>query len=318
MERIEDLNDMYFFAKIVDYGGYTAAAKALGVPVSSLSRRVSTLETQLGVRLLNRSTRSVSVSEAGQTFYRHCVTVVSESFAAKEAMDQTRAEPHGLIRLSCPLRLLQSDVSEVLAIYMRDHPHVRVSLDATNRSVDVVEEGLDLALRVRVPPLSDSELAVRVLIETKMILVGSPWLFANYPRPQSLEDVKQLPTLSFARAGDRQIWQFHEPDGHFVSVSHVPRLLTDDMSTLHRATLEGLGLSYLPRSMVVDELHAGRLEHVLPALSLPQVVHAVFPSRRGIVPAVRGLLDALAAHFDRDPAGHRRQPQGPDSIGTKP
>ena len=152
MERIEDLNDMYYFAKVVDHGGYTAAAKALGVPVSSLSRRVSDLETQLGVRLLNRTTRSVSVSEAGQTFYRHCVTVVGESFAAKEAMDQTRAEPHGLIRLSCPLRLLQSDVADVLARYMRDHPLVRVSLDATNRSVDVVEEGFDLALRVRVPP----------------------------------------------------------------------------------------------------------------------------------------------------------------------
>jgi len=307
MERIEDLNDMYYFAKIVDHGGYTAAAKALGVPVSSLSRRVSDLETQLGVRLLYRTTRSVSVSEAGQTFYRHCVNVVGESFAAKEAMDQTRAEPHGLIRLSCPLRLLQSDVAEVLARYMRDHPLVRVSLDATNRSVDVVEEGFDLALRVRAPPLADSELVVRTLIETEMILVGSPWLFANHPKPTSLEDVNRIPTLSFARPGDRQIWKFREPDGHFATLSHVPRLLTDDMLTLQRATLEGLGLSYLPRSMVASDLAAGKLVHVLEGLSLPQVVHAVFPSRRGIVPAIRGLLDALTSHFERDPAGHRKR-----------
>jgi DNA-binding transcriptional LysR family regulator len=125
--------------------------------------------------------------------------------------------------------------------------------------------------------------------------------------------------LSFARAGDRQIWQFHEPDGHFITVSHVPRLLTDDMATLHRATLEGLGLSYLPRSMVAEDLRSGRLVHVLPELTLPQVVHAVFPSRRGLVPAVRGLLDALAAHFNRDPAGHRRAASGgvpPDASNS--
>lgn len=305
MDRIEDLNDMFFFAKIVDCGGYTAAARTLGVPVSSLSRRVSELERQLGVRLLNRSTRSVSMSNAGQTFYKHCVAVVTEAFAAREAMDQTRAEPHGLVKLSCPLRLLQSDVAEIIARYMRDHPKVRVSLDATNRSVDVIEEGLDFALRVRVPPLSNSDLVIRTLVESDMILVGSPWLFAQFKQPETLDEINQLPTLSMAKAGDRQIWQFHSAEGKVATLSHVPRLLTDDMHTLHRATLERLGIAYLPRSMVAEDLLNKRLKQVLEQFTLPQVVHAVYPSRRGQVPAVKGLLDALSTHFALDLAHHR-------------
>ncbi|MCK9689750.1 LysR family transcriptional regulator [Scleromatobacter humisilvae] len=297
---------MYYFAKVVDHGGYTSAAKALGVPVSSLSRRVSGLEAQLGVRLLNRSTRGISMSEAGQTFYRHCVAVVAEAFAAKESMDQTRAEPHGLVRLSCPIQLLQVDVSAVIGRYMRDHPLVRISVDATNRSVNVVDEGFDLALRVRMPPLGDSDLVVRTLVEAELILVGSAWLFAQHERPATLDAVTRLPTLSWAHGGDRQIWQFIQPDGQVLRLSHLPRLLTDDMRTLHHAALEGLGLAYLPRSMVAADLAAGRLEQVLPELALPQIVHAVYPSRRGLVPAVRGLIDALAAHFEADPGGHRR------------
>ncbi len=306
MDRVEDINDMYYFAKVVDHGGFTSAAKALGVPVSSLSRRVSGLEAQLGVRLLNRSTRGISMSEAGQTFYRHCVAVVAEAFAAKEAMDQTRAEPHGLVRLSCPIQLLQVDVGAVIGRYMRDHPLVRISVDATNRSVNVVDEGFDLALRVRMPPLGDSDLVVRTLVEAELILVGSAWLFAQHERPATLDAVTRLPTLSWAHGGDRQIWQFVQPDGQVLRLSHLPRLLTDDMHTLHHAALEGLGLAYLPRSMVAADLAAGRLEQVLPELTLPQIVHAVYPSRRGLVPAVRGLIDALAAHFEADPGGHRR------------
>ena len=306
MDRIEDINDMYYFARIVDHGGFTSAAKALGVPISSLSRRVTALESQLGVRLLNRSTRSISVSEAGQTFYRHCVAVVAEAFAAREAMDQTRAEPHGLVRLSCPIQLLQVDVAVVVARYMRDHPLVRVSIDATNRSVDVVDEGFDLALRVRIPPLADSDLVVRVLVEAELVLVGSPWLFAQHERPTTLDAVTRLPTLSWAHGGDRQIWQFFQPDGQVLRLSHLPRLLTDDMQTLHHAAREGLGLAYLPRSKVAADLATGRLEQVLPDLTLPQVVHAVYPSRRGLVPAVRGLLDALSEYFEADPGGHRR------------
>lgn len=306
MQKVEDLNDMYYFAQVVDHGGYNAASRALGVPVSSLSRRVSSLEKELGVRLLNRTTRSLSLSDPGRTFYQHSVALVAEAFAAKEAIDQTKSEPTGLIRMSCPIRLLQTDVGEVLSTFLRDNPAVRVSLDATNRTVDLVEEGFDLAMRVRVPPLADSEFAVRKLMETEMIVVGSGWLFAHHPRPQSLSEIASLPTLSMARGGDRQIWQFHSSTGEVASVSHTPRVLTDDMGTLHKLACDGIGLAYLPRSMVKADLEASRLERVLPDAALPQLVHAVFPARRGLVPAVRALLDRLAAHFETDPHGHRR------------
>jgi DNA-binding transcriptional LysR family regulator len=295
MTPVHDLNNLYFFAKVVDFGSYTAAAKALGLQTSKLSRRIAALEAELGVRLINRTTRRLSLTQAGKTFHRHCLALLDEAQAAKDAISQILAAPQGLVRVSCPTGLLQAGVADMLARFVAKYPRVRIALDATNRRVDVVEEGLDIALRVRPPPLEDSDLAMRAFGPDEMILVASPKLIAVHGEPQTLEDLARMPTLSMASSDERSIWRFHRMNGEPADLTHSPRLSTDDLFTLRQAAVQGIGAVLVPHLLVANDLEGAALIRLLPSLTAHAgIVHAVFPSRRGMVPAVRMLLDFLA------------------------
>src|SRR6267143_2122284 len=295
MTPVQDLNNLYFFAKVVDFGSYTAAAKALGLQTSKLSRRLISLESARRVCLINRTTRSFSLTEAGKTFHRHCLALLVEAQAAKDAMSQILATPQGLVRISCPTGLLQGGVADVLVRFLAKEPRVRIALDATNRRVDVVDEGLDIALRVRKPPLEDSDLAMRTFGPDEMILVASPELIAAHGEPQTLEDIARMPTLSMASADERSTWRFLGVAGKPAELTHSPRLCTDDLFTLRRAALQGIGTVLIPHLAVANDLEGGALIRLLPSLKAQVgIVHAVFPSRRGMVPAVRALLDLLS------------------------
>ena len=163
MNAISDLNDLRLFAGVVEHGSYTAAARSLGLQTSKLSRRIRALEEELGVRLLNRTSRSLSLTETGRQFHQHCLALVAEAKAAKDIVDRTRSKPQGTVRIACAVALLESGISTMIARYIHDNPDVQILLDATNRRVDVVEEGLDFAIRVRLPPLENTDLAVRQL-----------------------------------------------------------------------------------------------------------------------------------------------------------
>ena len=294
MPAMQDLNAMYLFAKVVEHGSYSAAARALGLQTSKLSRRISELERQLGVRLLQRTTRRVTVTEIGQTYYQHCAALEAEAIAAQEAIDRTRSAPQGTVRMSCPVSLMSGGMTPILTKFLAANPLVRVYVDMTNRRVDVVEEGFDLAIRVRRVPLEPTNLAMRKLGESEGVVVGHPALLTRLGRPVHPNDIARYPTLSMTTAGDRYAWQFREKDGSDFSVTHVPRLMTDSFDALRAAAVAGVGLAYLPRFLVHQDLQRGELEHVLPEFGLETgVLHVVFPSRRGMVPAVRALLDAL-------------------------
>lgn len=297
-----DLNDMYFFAKVVEYGGYSAASRHLGVQTSMLSRRIAELEQRLGVRLLNRTTRRISLTAVGETFHSHCMSLVGIADAAHEAIEQTRSEPRGLVRVSCPAGLLHSHVANTATQFLLDNPLVRLHIEASNRRVDVVEERFDVALRVRTPPLDDSDLAIRRFGETDTMLVGCPSLWQGKPVPSTLEELAALPTLAMTDSAHKQVWQFLDAARKPLLFSHVPRLTVDDFQSLHTAVLGGLGVAWLPEITVRADMHAGRLVRVMPQLTLPRgIVHAVFPSRRGMVPAVRNFLDALVDGFANAP-----------------
>ncbi|MFM0169899.1 LysR substrate-binding domain-containing protein [Paraburkholderia sediminicola] len=299
MNPITDLNDLRLFAEVVEHGSFTAAARSLGVQTSKLSRRVRALEEELGVRLLNRTSRSLSLTETGRRFHQHCLALVAESKAARDFVDQTRSKPQGTIRISCPVGLLTSGISAIIAQYVQDNPQVQVLVDATNRRVDVVEEGLDFAIRVRLPPLEDTDLAVRQLGLSAQILVASPDLAARHPVPTSLESLKEWPTLAMSSSSERFAWNLVDAEGRTTSWAHRPRLATDDLASLRVAALRGVGVAMLPRELVDADIQAGRLQHLLAGLATaPGLVHAIFPTRRGMVPAVRQLLDALVAGFE--------------------
>jgi DNA-binding transcriptional LysR family regulator len=300
MDQISDLNDLRLFAEVVEHGSYTSAARSLGLQTSKLSRRVRALEEELGVRLLNRTSRSLSLTETGRRFHQHCLALVAESNAAKEVIDQTRTEPQGTVRISCPIPLLSSGIAEIIARYLSENPLVQVLVDATNRRVDVIEEGLDFAIRVRLPPLEDTDLAVRRLGLSTLVLAASPELLARRPAPAALECLNDWPTLAMASNNERHTWTLFDAEGEPVSLSHRPRMATDDLASLRIAALHGLGVTMLPREFIEDDLRVGRLRHLLPQLAAKTgLVHAIFPTRRGMVSAVRHLLDALVLGHER-------------------
>ncbi|HEY3645638.1 MAG TPA: LysR substrate-binding domain-containing protein [Gammaproteobacteria bacterium] len=293
-----DLNDLRYFAEIMEKGSFTLAAQALGVQTSRLSRRVTALETELGVRLLNRTTRRISLTDAGKQFLQHCQAIMAHAQAAYEDVEKTRSAPGGVVRLSCPIGLLEAGMSKILLGYLNRYPEVRLMLDATNRRVDVIQEGLDLALRVRQGALADSELVIRQLWKTNTILVASPAFLKGHPRLTTLEQVAALPTLVMGNISERFEWTFYDSEGEAVSASHKPRLATDDLGTLRNAARAGMGVAELPRELVEPDLQSGGLLHVLPGLmSIDGIVHAVYPTRRGMVPAVAALLDVIASEF---------------------
>jgi DNA-binding transcriptional LysR family regulator len=243
---MQDLNDLYYYVRVVDHGGFAPAGRALGVPKSKLSRRIALLEQRLGVRLIQRSTRRFSVTEIGQRYYAHCQAMLVEAEAAQEAIDLTRAEPCGIVRISCPVALLDARVGAMLAQFMAQNPRVEVHLEATNRRVDVVSEAVDVAIRVRPPPLQDSDLAMRVLAERVQYLVASPSLLERLGTPQVPADLTGLPSLDHGAPQQEHVWRLFGPDGAQATIHHHPRLVSSGMLALRDAALASYSADWQP------------------------------------------------------------------------
>lgn len=296
---MQDLNDFRFFVDVVEQNGFAAAARKLGMPRSRLSRRIGLLEESLGVRLVQRSTRQFTVTEIGQEFYRHCLAMVVEAEAAQEVIERMRAEPRGTVKVSCSSSVIYFQVGEMIARFMAKYPQVQVHLESTNRRVDVIKEGFDVAIRVRFPPIGDSDLVMRKLADSTQRLVASPKLVDEcFTRPLAPADLAAMPSLAWgATSGDHE-WRLEGPDGASAIVPHEPRLVTEDMMALRQAALAGIGACQFPTMVVREDLTAGRLIDILPQWA-PRtgIIHAAFPSRRGLLPSVRSLMDFLAAEY---------------------
>lgn len=298
---VRDLNDLYYFAHVVEHQGFAPAGRILHIPKSKLSRRVAILEERLGVQLIQRSSRHFSVTEIGQEFYRHCQAMLVEADAADDAIAYRRAEPQGIVRLTCPIALLHARVSAILGDYLAMYPKVKLQLEATNRRVDVIAEGIDVAIRARPPPLEDSDLVLRVFAERSWKLVGSPAIIASLHAPDVPADLNRFPTIDLCPPSGVHVWELIGPQRVKASIHHDPRLVTDDMIALRTAAVKGIGIVQLPSMVVSGELKAGNLVELLPDWTPKYgVVHAVFSSRRGLLPAVRSLIDFLAERLAVD------------------
>lgn len=295
---MDDLNDLFYFARVVENSGFAPASRATGIPKSKLSRRIALLEERLGARLLQRSTRHFSVTEVGRSFYEHCRAMLVEAEAAHEVVESIRAEPAGTVRISCPIAILHAHVGRMLAEFLVRYPRVTLHLEATNRRVSPVSEGIDLALRVRPPPLADSDLVLRTLSDRGQCLVGSPELIARCGKPDGPSDLTTFPSLSLGPPQDEHVWALYGPDGAEAVVHHRPRMVTSDMVALRRAALAGVGIVQLPRLIMRTEFAEGLLVPLLPDWEpRREIIHLVYPSRRGQLPAVRALIDHLAREF---------------------
>ena len=292
---MQDLNDMLYFTEIVAQGGFAAAGRSLNMPKSKLSRRLAGLEERLGVRLLQRTTRKLKLTEIGETYYRHCLGLREQADAAAEAVALVRTAPRGTIRIACPITLAQSTLSTVLPLFMAKYPQVKIDMRVRNRVVDLVEEGFDLALRVRPTAQDSATLVVKNFGLSGALLVASPLQLQRQGVAKTVADLNRLDTVAMAATDGKAHWRLLGPKGEDQVHQHQPLCVVDDLLTLQCLVVAGSGMCVLPDCMCHEDLRMGRLVQVLPGWAPPKALfHAVFPTRRGMVPAVRAFLDFLA------------------------
>jgi DNA-binding transcriptional LysR family regulator len=292
---LQPLEGFYYFTQVVDQGGFARASRALGIPKSRLSRHVAALEATLHARLIQRSTRRFVVTEVGREVYRHATAMLAEADAALEAVEFARSAPRGTIKVSCPVGVAQSALAAILPQFLAEFPAVRLQLHVSNRRVDVMSEGFDVALRVRSQPSGEDGLVMRAFKEVDEFLVASPEYLQRSGEPENPAQLATRDTLDYTGELDRRPWELRGPGGSSARVDHTARVLCHDFVVLRAAALAGLGIAQLPDAVVREDLRSGSLRRVLPGWKSPQgILHVVFPSRRGLLPAVRAFIDFLA------------------------
>lgn len=302
---MRDLNDLGLFVAVVSAGGFSAACRATGIPKSRLSRRVAALESELGVRLVERSSRRFKVTEVGRDVFGHARAAMSEAEAIDDVVSRLKAEPQGLVRISCPLgmdRLL----ANALPAFLEANPKLRVQVLVSNRRVDLIEDGVDIAIRVRARLDTDQDLQVRILGRPESVLVASPGFIAAHGQPATPEEVARFPTISLVDQTGVDRWELTSPTGELAVIAHSPRLSASAFPILRQAALDGVGLAFLPEFACRELLASGRLVRVLEGWDRPTgVLHLVFTSKRGLLPSVRAVIDLCTQVLRIDGDGWR-------------
>jgi len=294
-----DLNDVYFFAMVVEHKGITAAARVLDVPKSSISRRILALEASLGARLIQRTSRRFVVTEVGAEFHRHALAMLVEAEAAENVVRTRTTEPSGTIRFTCSVAVAQLVLARLIPRFMATYPRVRIVEHATNRQVDPVHEGFDLAIRAHSEPLPSSSLVQRPLAQIPWFLFASPLYLARKGTPGEPADLARHDAIALGTQDGTHTWRLrdvrHADQVHALPFS--PSLQSDDMATLKAAACEGVGIVALPGYVGRPDVEAKRLVRVLPQwLAGVATLSLLMPSRRGLLPSVRTFADFLAEH----------------------
>lgn len=298
-----DLNDVYCFVQVVDRGGYTAAGKALGLPKSTLSRRVLNLESQLGVRLIQRTSRSLSVTDVGREFYRHALGMRIEAEAAENAVKRRLADPSGIVRFTCSVGMAPR-LADVLVRFLVRFPRVSLVQHATNRFVDLVEEGFDVGIRGYSEPLPDSNLIQRPLMRTPWYLFAAATYLERRGVPASPVDLAGHDGLALSGSGDEAVWKLRSASGQQSIVPFAPRLRSDNMETLRLAAIAGLGIVGLPGYLCRADVERGALQRVLADWGAGDAgITLLMPTRRGLLPSVRAFVDFIVAEYPPTVAG---------------
>ena len=303
---MRDLTDLRFFAAVATHGGFSAAARALDLPKSRISRRVAALEAQLEVRLIERSTRRFKITDVGQDVFRHARAALAEADAIDEAVARLKAAPQGLVRVSCPLDADRL-VAAALPGFLARHPLLRVQVIVSNRRVDLIEEAVDVAIRVRQRLDTDADLQLKIISRAGSLLTASPGYIAERGEPATPGDIAGFPTLGHTDRPGLDRWQLVNSAGEEVEVAHEPRLSASAFPILHDAACDGIGIACLPEYVCRDALASGRLVRILPDWATREgIMHLVFTSRRGLLPGVRAVIDFLAEVLSPRPQGWSR------------
>jgi len=292
-----DLNEILVFARVVQAGSFTAAAAALGMPKSTVSRKVSDLEERLHSRLLQRTTRKLSLTDVGRTYYDYCARIVGEVEDAERAVSTLQETPRGLLRVTAPINV--AFLGPIVSDYLKRYPEVRLDLFCTGRTVDLVEERFDLGIRGGA--LADSTLIARRLGSAKWLLVATPGYLQRRGRPRSPDDLRKHDCLLFGAGPDSGGLRLENGD-RSVQVALSPRLTVTDIDVVYAVATAGLGIAVLPAFRCVEDLRARRLTRVLADWNVPSTsLHVVYPSTRHISPKVKSFIDHLHARMTPPP-----------------
>lgn len=293
MDRFDDMRS---FITVVDAGSFTAAADQLGVAKSAVSRRVSALESRLGVQLMRRSTRRLSLTTSGQQFYEHSARLLADLDELESAVAQDHGELRGRLRVALPLSFGLHHMPVPICDFSRLHPNVEFDLDFNDRRVDLVEEGWDMAIRIG--DLADSSLVARRLFAAKVVLVASPDYLARRGTPDSPRDLADHACLTYSNLPDPRRWHYDEPGGRQDSVAVGKGMSASSGDFLCRAAVAGLGIAMQPTFIVHAALRAGDVVTILDDYRWARSTgFAVYPPTRHLSHRVRAFIDFLAAHF---------------------
>lgn len=287
-----NLNDLRMFVRAVDSGGFAAAARLIGAPRSTISKRVAELEAELGVRLIHRTSRSFTLTEVGREFYNHARAALIETEAAEDVVHRRLAEPAGNVRITTSVPVAQFQIAGRLPALLQAYPKVQVDLHVTDRFVDLIHEGFDIAARSHMAPLPDSGLMQRRMSIEPIILVAAPSYVGRVGMPRLPLELADHECVN-AGAGS-SVWRLSNQAGEEVQVSPRACLSADEAGVLLRVARAGLGIVRLPETIARPCLDRGELVHVLPGWTEGVVTTTILtPHRRGQLPAVRAVVDFL-------------------------
>ncbi|GEA13522.1 LysR substrate-binding domain-containing protein [Alteromonas sp. KUL49] len=294
-----DLNDYYYFVHVVEKRGFTPAANALNMPKSRLSRHVSKLEERLDTKLIQRTSRQFNVTETGQIFYQHARALLDEMEAAEAAIESRKTSLTGRVSLSCSLGVAHYAIQDLVIKFMQEHPDVELVQQVTNQNVDMVSTGVDMAIRGHTDSLPDSSIIQRSLSTFSWYLFASPAYLANAGNPTTPYDLYKRQSLKLGWQPTSGHWTLQNQDGVKTTIPFTPQLCSDDMSTLIKAAVEGMGIVSLPAYTCKKELSNGSLQRVLPTwISGKAQLSLLTPSRRTQSPVAKAFADYLIEHLN--------------------
>ena len=300
-DNMDRLTEMEAFATVVDQGGFTDAAKKMGISKSAVSKHVSALEARLGARLLNRTTRRVSPTEIGLAYYDRARRVLNDAGEADALVTSMQSAPSGLLRVSVATDFGVNLLSPILGDFLLEYPDITVNMVLNNRYVELISEGFDMAIRVG--ELEDSSLRARKLTETTKRMIGAPGYFQKFGRPQKIDDLNDHKLLHYSNQANGNVWKITAPSGEKRQVRSVGWLTVNDGQSLLNAAISGLGIAYLPSFLYADAMRQGLVEEAIPGLPVEILgIYAVYPPGRFTQPKVRAFIDFLARRYtDKGP-----------------
>ncbi len=293
---MDRLMEMEAFAKVVDNGGFTDAAKKMGLSKSAVSKHVSSLEARLGARLLNRTTRRVSPTEIGLAYYDKAKQVLVDAIEADAMVSCMQIAPRGSLRLAASPDFGGNHLSSALGDFLGLYPDVSVDMVLSNRNLDPVADSFDLVIRVG--QQQDSSIMAKKLASTRMQIIGSPAYFEKHGMPTKIDDLNQHSLLHYSHQPSGSVWKLESASGEKRTIRASGNLTANDGHSLLQAAEAGLGIAYLPCFLYHDALESGRIMAALTDLPVQsQDIYAMYPHGQYTQPKLRAFLDFLAEHF---------------------